>query len=77
MNVITTGKSRAQDPKRREIKIPGKKKSWRVNAKVVKKYIDRRQARLLKERHPLEWSSRQPTDFTLRITPLSVRQPGP
>jgi hypothetical protein len=46
--------------------ISGKKKSRRVNAKVVEKYIDRRQARLLKEDTPLGWSSRrQPTDFKL------------
>jgi hypothetical protein len=41
--------------------ISGKKKSWRVNAKVVEKYIDRRQARLSEEKTP-PWSGLKTTD---------------
>jgi hypothetical protein len=78
VNVITTGKSGAQDPKRREIMISGKKKSWRVNAKVTEKYIDRRQARLLEGKTPFGVEPKTTDRLqTQRVTPLNARQPGP
>jgi hypothetical protein len=55
VNVITTGERKIQTSRNNDI---GKKKSWRVNAKVVEKYIDRRQARLLEEKIP-PWNGAQ------------------
>jgi hypothetical protein len=63
---------------RREIMISEKKKSWRVNAKVVEKYIDRRQARLLERKTPLGVGLKTTDRLeTQSVTPLRARQPGP